>query len=132
MNKIRLLIVDEHVAVRTALEMRLRSSEEIEVVAAAHNLREGQERSEIHSPDIVLFGLKSSGKLALEQAVECIKEMAARGIMVVVLASYADDWQREQLLQAGAHKYLLKEINTCQLIHEISEIAGHRAAPSAA
>jgi DNA-binding NarL/FixJ family response regulator len=131
-SKIRLLIVDEHVAVRTALEMRLRSSEEIEVVAAAHNLTEGQARAAAQSPDVVLFGLKSSGSLALEKAIEAIQEMARTHIPVVVLASFADDMQRERLLAAGACRYLLKEINSCQLIHEISEIAGGAIAPSAA
>lgn len=132
MSKIRLLIVDEHVAVRTALEMRLRSSEEIEVVAAAHNLSEGQFRAIDQSPDVVLIGLKSSGRQALDEAVATIKEVADNGIPVVVLASYADDAQREKLLQAGADRYLLKDINSCQLISEITGIAGQAAAPSTA
>lgn len=114
--------MDEHAAVRTALEMRLRSSPGIEVLAAAHDVREGGAHLREKAPDAVLFGLKSHNRLEGECTAELISEIAAQGIPVIVLASFADDMEREQLLKAGARRYLLKDINSSQLIHEITSV----------
>lgn len=127
MKKIRLLIIDQHRAVRTALGVRLRSSKEIDVVAAAQNLGEEHQCVEVNPPDVVLYGLKSSRSLDLDATLNDVAELARRRIPVIVLASYADDIERELLFHAGASRYLLKDINSSQLIHEIMKAAGTAA-----
>lgn len=122
-----MLIVDEHVAVRTALEMRLRSSPAIEVLAAAHDVHEGRVHLKDQSPDAVLFGLKSHNRLEADCIAELIAEMAEQGIPVIVLASYADDIERERLIKAGARRYLLKDINSTLLIDEITTVTSEAA-----
>lgn len=123
MKKIRLLIIDQHRAVRSALEVRLRSSDEIDVVAAAQSYGEGYGCMEPHPPDVVLFGLKSSRSRELDSTIHAVSELTRRSIPVIVLASYADDIERELLFHAGASRYLLKDINSSQLIQEIKDAA---------
>jgi DNA-binding NarL/FixJ family response regulator len=122
MKKIRLLIIDEHRAVRRALGVRLRSSAEIDVLAAAVNASEGHNFIKDELPSAVLFGLKSTRGRELDSTISAVAELAGKGLPVIVLASYSDDIERELLLQAGASRYLLKDINSTQLIDEIRAV----------
>ncbi|MCB9418325.1 MAG: response regulator transcription factor [Ardenticatenaceae bacterium] len=125
MSEIRLLIIEEHVAVRDALKVRLESSANLEVVAA-HNSTAAwracwQERD--NKADVVLLGLKSGQQRPLTTIIRDVKEFNRSGMAVVVLASLADDIEKEMVLQAGARRYLLKDINSNQLIAEIEALA---------
>ena len=125
MNEIRLLIIEEHEAVRDALQVRLASSANLAVVAAYQSTTEWRS----HMPDqgnladVVLLGLKSGRKRPLTAIIHDVKEFNRQGLSVIVLASLADDVEKELILQAGAQRYLLKNINSNQLIAEIQALA---------
>jgi DNA-binding NarL/FixJ family response regulator len=132
-TKSRLLIIEEHKAVRQALETRLRSSPFIEVVGtmttadALSCLSDG--RLNGHKPylDIVLLSVKRGNDRQLDLTLELVKRLVRWGAAVIVLASYADEVERELLLQAGASRYLLKDVNTPQLIAEIEAVVTEKA-----
>lgn len=119
MNKIHLLIVEEHAAVRSALEIRLRATPTVETVAAVNTLDAGLQYARKYHPDVVLLGCKGSRSETLFLLVEAVKDMVKGKAAVIIFAPYADEMERETLLQAGASRYLLKTINTPQLISEI-------------
>ncbi|MEZ4644605.1 MAG: response regulator [Chloroflexota bacterium] len=125
MKKIRLLIIEEHAAVRWALEIRLRSSARIELVTATEDLSAGCQAVRQSHPDVVLLGCKGSRNEKLFQLAGAVRDMVEQQTAVIALASYADEIEREMLLQAGASRYLLKDINSPQLINEI-ELAAQR------
>ena len=52
-----------------------------------------------------------------------MKGLARWGVAVIILASYVDDFERALLLQAGARRYLVKDINSAELIAAIEEVA---------
>ena len=122
MNEIRLLILEEHVAVRDALQVRLESSPNLEIVAACRNKDEWQHEHPNSKVDVVLLGMNSSRQRPLTPIIRDVKEFNHLGTAVVVLASLADDLEKEMILQAGAQRYLLKDINSQQLITEIEAI----------
>jgi DNA-binding NarL/FixJ family response regulator len=128
MDKVRLLIIDEHEAVRNALATRLRSSSSIDVVGTARQIN-GKQHPEERLADVALFGLKSSSDFDLDGTIAVVEELTMRGTAVIILTSYADDIERELLLRAGAYRYLLKTINSTQLIAEIQEVAEETARP---
>jgi DNA-binding NarL/FixJ family response regulator len=128
MDKVRLLIIDEHEAVRNALATRLRSSPSIDVVGTARQIN-GKPRPEESVADVALFGLKSSSDFDLDATIAVVEELTMQGTAVIILTSYADDIERELLLRAGAYRYLLKTINSTQLIAEIQEVAEETARP---
>lgn len=130
MDKVRLLIIDEHEAVREALAARLSSAANIEVVAAAHDTL-APEFSRSGYSDVALLGLKSSGDLNLDTTIDSVACLTEAGTAVIILTSYADAIERELVLQAGAFRYLLKDINSPQLISEIIEVAHEQAGPIA-
>lgn len=124
MSEIRLVIIEEHVAVRDALKVRLGSSTNLEVVAAHDSTAAWkacrQERG--NKADVVLWGLKGAGQRPLTAIIRDVKEFNRQGMAVIVLASLADDVEKELILQAGAKRYLLKNINSNQLIAEIEAL----------
>lgn len=127
MEKVQLLIIDEHEAVRNALATRLGSTPSIEVVATVHNFSQ-QGMTYDGSADVALYGLKSSSDADLDATIAVVEDLTCRGTAVIVLTSYADDIERELLLKSGAYRYLLKNINSNQLIAEILEVA-HETPP---
>jgi CheY-like chemotaxis protein len=56
-----------------------------------------------------------------------VRALVRQGAAVIILSPYADELEREQLLHAGACRYLLKNINTPELISEIEDVSAiHR------
>lgn len=122
MDEIRLLILEEHAAVRDALQVRLESSPNLEIVAACQNKDFWQLEHPNDEVDVVLLGINSGRQRPLTPIIRDVKAFNLSGTAVVVLASLADDLEKEIILQAGAQRYLLKDINSQQLIAEIEAI----------
>lgn len=128
MNEIRVLIIDEHIAVCRALASRLRTVPSINVVGATCNFDEGTCLARLTHPDIVLLELKSSGKCGRERPymdpVHAIGQLLETGrCSIIVLTSYMDESEHDTALYAGAKRYLLKDIDTIRLVTEIEEVA---------
>ena len=121
-HKIRLLIIEAHSAVRRALGLRLRAVASMDVVATVASLVEAETAVYQHQPDCILLGLSGLGHDHLRQPVRTVARLA-KNTAVIVLVPYADDLARELFLQAGASRYLLKNIDTTQLIHEIEQVS---------
>ena len=130
MDKVRLLIIDEHEAVRRALATRLGSTASIEVVATAQDIH-APELSHSGNSDVALLGLKSSSGVDLDMTIGTVERLTRSGTAVIILTSYADAIERELVLHAGAYRYLLKNINSPQLISEIIEVAHEQTRPMA-
>jgi DNA-binding NarL/FixJ family response regulator len=130
MDKVRLLIIDEHEAVRQALTTRLGSTDFIEVVATAQDIH-APELSRSGCSDVALLGLKSSSGADLDVTIGTVESLTQTGTAVIILTSCADAIERELVLHAGAYRYLLKDINSPQLISEIIDVAQEQTRPIA-
>jgi DNA-binding NarL/FixJ family response regulator len=119
------LIIDEHEAVRQALESRLRSTENMDVVGCTGCWQEGIDLAVEQSPDVVLLETKRSdgeGIIALRRLrTEC------PDTRIVVLTSYSEPTEQEEAMEAGAVRYLLKEIGSSYLVQEIHTVVDPRA-----
>ena len=83
----------------------------------AHNMR----------PDVILLELKRSLRdEALEPSadpIRAITELSTSGASrVIVLTSYLDEAEKITALDAGARRYLLKDIDTARLVAEIEQV----------
>lgn len=117
MRRVRVLIIDDHETVRQALEARLSSTEEVEIVGCTGCWQEGVLLAVEKFPDVVLLETKRADGQGLA-ALRRLKMECPR-TYIVVLTSYPDAEERRQALQAGASRYLLKEIGSSYLIQEI-------------
>jgi len=122
MKQIKVVIVEEHLAVRQALAARLNSFSHINVVATARNFAEGLDQVSRCLPDVILLELKGTGDL-LNPVGEMNRALAGHPAGIIVLTSYADDDERKAALDGGARRYLLKQIDSARLLQEIEAVA---------
>jgi DNA-binding NarL/FixJ family response regulator len=117
MARTRLLIIDEHRAVRQALVSRLQQTGKLEVVGSTGSAEEGLLQVEALRPNIVLLETKRSDGSGLETCRRIARSHPDTA--VIVLTSYDDEDERQAAYMAGATRYLLKDIDSTRLLCEI-------------
>ncbi len=113
----RLLIIDDHDAVREALEARLHAVGGVEVVGCTDCWKTGLREAMRLKPDVVLLETKRADGHGLD-ALHCLTEQCPF-TSVVVLTSYPDAKEQTEARRLGAVRYILKDIDTPQLVREI-------------
>jgi NarL family two-component system response regulator LiaR len=122
MDKIKVMIIDEHLAVRRALAARLAAFSNIDVVATARSFQEGLEKACDCLPDVILLELKGNYKQETDPVGDMNKALTGHRVGIIVLTSYADDDEHQAALKAGAKRYLLKHIDSASLTAEIEAV----------
>jgi DNA-binding NarL/FixJ family response regulator len=104
---IRVLLADDHPALRMGLRMLLEQAADVEVVGEVGEGHEALARIEALAPDVAVLDCRLPGMRGAEVA----REVRRRGLPVRVLAlsAYSDDADVQGMLEAGAVGYLLKE-----------------------
>jgi DNA-binding NarL/FixJ family response regulator len=121
----RVLLVDDHAIVREGLRAVLGQSESLQIVGEAGDGGEALELVRRLRPDVVLMDLKMPG-LPAADAIRTIRAQYP-ATQVLVLTSYAEDTQVEEVLRAGALGYVLKNIVAADLMRAIATVAGGEA-----
>ena len=106
MDKIRILLVDDHPVVRAGLAAMLETQADFAVVGEAGDGAEAVRQVEALNPDVVLMDLEmpgTDGLAALEELVQ--KKLPNK---VIVFTIFATDERILRAVQAGAQGYLLK------------------------
>ncbi len=117
MNKIKVLIIDDHEMVRMGLKMYLDCEEEIEVVGEGANGEEAIKLAQQLEPDVILMDLmmeKVNGIEATRQITKINKD-----IKVIVLTSFMDDEMVFPVIEAGAFSYVLKTTSASEIAETI-------------
>lgn len=117
MDKIGVLIVDDHTVVREGLRSLLELQEDIEVVGEAANGQEAIDQTNRLLPDVVLMDLVMPEIDGIE-ATRRIKA-ASPSTQVIVLTSFSDNEQVFPAIKAGALSYLLKNVSPSDLVRAI-------------
>lgn len=118
---IRVLIVDDHPALRAGLEAMLSVAEDLEVVGSAAGGRKGVELAETAAPDVVLMDLEMPD---LDGAAATRAILGADpGKRVVVLTSFGDRPRILEALDAGATGYLLKDAEPEEVVRAVRSAA---------
>ena len=120
-DPIRILIVDDHAVVRKGLAMVLRLESDLEVVGEAENGVTGLEAAQRLNPDIMLVDLvmpeMDGQKMAL-----ALRKTRPR-IKVIMLTGTEVDDRVFDLVAAGIEGYVLKQIETGELVRAIHAVA---------
>lgn len=125
MNKLKVMIVDDHLVVREGLRQLLEIDDEIEVVAEATNGFECLRLLEECRPDIVLMDVKMPGIGGIETTRLVCERYP--DVKVIMLTIYDDDQYVIEAIQAGAKGYILKDANRDELIRAIHHVMREHA-----
>ena len=117
---IRVLVVDDHVIVRTGLEQLLATSDTVELVGFAADGRAAIAAVEQHRPDVVLMDLS----MPVMDGVEATAEISRRwpAVKVVILTSFSEQQRVMAALDAGAEGYVLKHADPEQILAAIEAV----------
>ena len=120
MERLTILLADDHPVVRQGLRTFLSTQEDLEVVGEACTGAEAVERAAELRPDVVLLDLVMPDLGGVEAAAR-IRE-ASPQTKVVVLTSYAEDENVIPALRAGAAGYLLKNVEPQELADGVRRV----------
>lgn len=114
-KKIRVMIVDDMESLCRKYETVLSQSEEIEVVAAAHDGYQAIMKSAMLQPDVILMDIEMESKYAgITATSQILREFPK--IKIVILTVYEDDEMIYAAFQAGACDYLLKTATPAAMV----------------
>jgi len=119
--KKRIMIVDDHEVIRLGLRTLLENYPGFEVVAEASGAREAIQQVSTCRPDIVLMDIRLPGKSGIEACEEIINKFPQ--VKVIMLTSYAEDEMLFSAIKAGASGYVLKQVNSDDLVKSIEAVA---------
>ncbi len=119
MQKIKVLLADDHVVVRQGLRALLASEEDIEIVGEADNGRQAVQLVRRTMPDVVVMDIAMPVLNGLEATRQITRAMPST--KVLILSSYSDDEYVQQLTEAGAAGYLVKQTAANDLLKAIRE-----------
>ena len=120
MDKIRVMLVEDHVLVREGTRELLDRESDLEVVAEAGDGEEAVRLVAEHRPDVVIMDI-AMPKLNGLEATKQIK-VTHPTIAVLVLTAYDDDQYIFAFLEAGAAGYVLKDVSANDLIEAIRTV----------
>jgi DNA-binding NarL/FixJ family response regulator len=127
-QRIRIVLADDHVMVRQGIRQFLEEAGDVEVVAEAGDGAEAVRAVEAYQPDVAVLDIRMPGVTG----VEATRQIKARfpQVRVLVLTAYDDDPYVFALLQAGADGYVLKTASGDELVRAVRTVHGGRTALS--
>ena len=119
-NPIRVMLVDDHMVVRSGLSTVLAVYDDLKLVGEAGDGEEAIRLCERLQPDVVLMDLVMP-KMDGVTATKTIKERWPR-VQVIALTSFKEKEYVEGALKAGASGYLLKNVSAEELVAAIRRV----------
>lgn len=122
---IRVLLVDDSEVVRLGLRALLDADPGLNVIAEADGVAAAVRVAAEHRPDVVLLDIRlpdGSGFDACRQILRRLPETR-----VLILTSVVDETLVDEAIRAGAHGYLLKEINGRGLVQALRDVAAGKS-----
>lgn len=121
---VRIVLVDDHAILRDGLRSVLERETDLTVVGEASSRGEGLAVVERVKPDIVLMDLKLSASTDYEGLALCGQLSGAHpGIGLLVLTTFLDDRLVVEAVHAGARGYVVKDVDTTELVRAIRAVS---------
>lgn len=120
LDKIRILIADDHAVVREGTRRILEEEQDLTVVGEAGDGEEAVRLATTLKPDVAIIDI-AMPKMSGVEATKQIKALCPT-ISVLILTAYDDDQLVFGLLEAGAAGYLLKDVRGRELVEAVRAV----------
>lgn len=117
---VRIMIVEDHHVVRQGFAALLKTVEDFSVVAQAATGEEAVTLYAQHKPDVTLMDLRLPGAGGVE-TIGVIRKQDPEA-RIIVLTTFDGDEDIYRALQAGARGYMLKGMDTLELVEAIRTV----------
>jgi two-component system, NarL family, response regulator NreC len=124
LDKIRVLLADDHTILRAGLKMMLNAQPDIETIGEASDGKQAISEAERLSPDVIIMDITMPECNGIE-ATRQIKRLLP-DVRVLILTMHENEEYLFQTLRAGAAGYMLKEAADTDLISAIRVVSGGR------
>lgn len=125
MNKIRVLLADDHTIVRSGLRLLLERQGDLEVVGEASDGRQTVEMAEQMQPDVVIMDITMPKLNGIEAARQIAGKLAHT--RVIILSMHSDESYVMRALQVGIRGYLLKDSTDTDLVNAVYAVSQGKA-----
>lgn len=128
-RQLNIVLVDDHAIVRQGLRSILEREQDIRVAGEATTAPEAKAVIERLRPDIVLLDLKLSTGDETEGLTLCSELISSfPDIKVLVLTTFLDDSLVLEAIHRGAKGYVIKDVDTSELLSSIRTVARNESA----
>ena len=120
------LLVDDHLVVRSGFRRLLESTGEIRVVAEANNGETGCEMYQVHNPDVVILDLSMPGGI---DGLETIRRIKTKNpeVRILVFSMHTNIALVQRALEWGATGYLTKNCTSKNMIKAVLSVRAGKA-----
>ena len=120
MNKLRILLGDDHLLLRHGLRRILQERPDWEVVGEASDGREAVALALETRPDIAIFDIGMPLLNGVDATAQLVRRL--RDLRVLILSLHATEGDIVKALKAGAKGYLSKEVADVELIRAVEAL----------
>ncbi len=124
-STIRVLIVDDHILVRTGISRVMERAPEIQIVGEADTVASAITAAQKLNPDVILMDLRLPDGSGVQACQDILTTNPTANI--IFLTSFYEDESILAAVLAGAKGYLSKHINPAALIDAIQQTAQGRS-----
>ena len=124
MEKIRVLVADDHAIVRMGLVALLATEQDILVVDEAEDGREAVKKAVSNKPDVVIMDIMMPILDGIAATAEIIKRAPGVKVLILTTSSSSDDYSRA--LAAGAHGIVVKRAANMELLSALRKVASEK------
>jgi DNA-binding NarL/FixJ family response regulator len=117
---LKILLVDDHEVVRLGIKALLNRETQFEVVAEASTADDAVRKAAEYKPDVVVMDIRLPGKSGIEATREIMQ--AQPETKIIILTTFADDELLFEAISAGASGYVLKQIDSRELVNALERI----------
>jgi two-component system response regulator DegU len=121
MDKINVVLADDHVLVRNGIKAMLESDTQIQVIGEASNGAEALETARNLKPDILILDIRMPEMTGLEAAA-LLKDFSPT-TKAVILSMHDSEEYVIEALNAGAYGYLLKDTDKVEFLKALKQIS---------
>jgi DNA-binding NarL/FixJ family response regulator len=121
MEKIRVLIADDHPLFRDGVQALLKSLDDMEFVGEAANGHEAISQAASLQPDVILMDIQMPGVNGIEATRRIVQTSPHIG--VIILTMFEDDDSIFAAMRSGARGYILKGADQADIVRTIRSVS---------